>query len=63
MKNNKFDLNLREPEMDYEVKKRYFSLTPEQYVDFIETGLKLLPDLKAAIKKRKEEIPTVKFKL
>ena len=63
MKNNKFDLNLRDPEMGYEVKNKYLSLTPEQYADFIETGLKLLPDLKAVLKKRKKDIPTVKFKL
>lgn len=63
MKNKSFDLNLKKPVGEYEVKDKYFSLRPEQYADFIEAGMKLLPDKKAVIKKRNKNLPKIKFKL
>ncbi len=41
----------------------YHPLTPSQYLDFIEIGIKLLPDLKAARERSFTHAPTVRFSL
>jgi hypothetical protein len=41
----------------------YHPLTPTQYLNFIETGIKLLPDLKAARERSFTHAPTVRFSL
>ncbi|HCE45653.1 MAG TPA: hypothetical protein DET40_19090 [Lentisphaeria bacterium] len=41
----------------------YHPLTPSQYLNFIETGIKLLPDLKAARERSMLHAPTAKFRL
>ena len=41
----------------------YHPLTPTEYLNFIETGIKLLPDLEAARKWNMRHAPSVRFKL
>lgn len=39
------------------------SLSPEEYAEFIQLGLKILPDIKKERKQRIENAPKVRFKL
>jgi len=41
----------------------YHPLTPMEYLTFIETGIKLLPDLEAARKRNMKHIPKTRFRL
>lgn len=41
----------------------YHPLTPSQYLEFIEIGMKLLPDLDSARERNFSNAPTVRFSL
>ena len=41
----------------------YHPLTPSQYLEFIEIGMKFLPDLNAARERSFTHAPTVRFSL
>jgi hypothetical protein len=56
----KFKIPSRE---DKRIALEYHPLTPMQYLDFIETGIKLLPDLEAARDRNFLDAPTVRFSL
>ena len=58
------DLKLKIPSHeDKSPALEYHPLTPSQYLEFIETGMKLLPDLKAARERNFSHAPTVRFSL
>ena len=58
------DLNFKIPSSeDQSTALEYRPLTPSQYLEFIEIGMKLLPDLNAARERSFTHSPTVRFRL
>ena len=50
-------------ERDKRIKARKYAWSPEQYLDFIETGMRMCPDLKKARALKMRHGPTVRFDL
>lgn len=67
MKTNRsidLDLEFKIPSKDdARIPLQYAPLSPRQYLDLIEAGIKLLPDVEAAMKRHQRNAPTVRFEL
>jgi hypothetical protein len=49
--------------LDVRPRLKNHALPPKHYLDFIECGIKLLPNTKALRRRRFEQGPTVRFKI
>ena len=55
-------LELKVPtERDKRFKARRYNWSPEQYLEFVELGMRMCPDLKKARALKKKHGPTVRF--
>lgn len=58
------DLDFKRPSKDdVRTPLKYAPLSPRKYLDLIEAGIKLLPDVEAAMKRHQRNAPTVRFEL
>ena len=58
------DLQFKIPtKKDASIALKYAPLSPRKYLNLIEAGIKLLPDVEAAMKRHQRNAPTVRFEL
>lgn len=57
------DLSFKIPSTNVRPSIKHCTLTPKQYLEFIEYGIKLTPDFKRFLKMKKISFPKVRFKL